>query len=60
MEGIDDHLRYLREMAAHLRRLARDYAVADHHLIAAKLTEVAAEFEAKAAALERHKHACAA
>jgi hypothetical protein len=38
-------------------RLAQDYAAANYDPIAAKLAEVAAEFEAKAAALERGQQA---
>jgi len=38
------------------RRLAKDYAAANHDPIAAKLIEVARDFEAKAAALARARN----
>jgi hypothetical protein len=48
-----NHLEHLNEKAALLRRLSSEHAAADNPLIAAKLAEVAAEFEARAAVLER-------
>ena len=57
MEQIDDRLQYLRDSSANFPRLAQDYAAANYDPIAAKLAEVAAEFEAKAAALERGQQA---
>ena len=57
MEQIDDRLQYLRDSSANFRRLAHDYAAANHDPIAAKLIEVARDFEAKATALEGQKKA---
>jgi hypothetical protein len=48
-----DHLEYLREKAALLRRLSREHAAVDNPLIGAKLAEVAGVLEARAATLER-------
>ena len=55
MEQVDERLQYLRDSSARFRRLALDYAAANHDPIAAKLIEVARDFEAKAAALARQK-----
>lgn len=43
-----DHIRYLREKAAHLRRAARNYP----RDLAQRLTDLATEFEAKATEME--------
>jgi len=42
----------LREEAAILRRLSGEHLAADHRPIAAKLSEIATEWEVRAAALE--------
>ena len=52
MEQIDNQLHRLLTLAAQFSKLANDYAAAEHEPIAAKLFEVAADFEAKAAGLE--------
>jgi hypothetical protein len=42
---------YLRERAVNFRRLAEDHGKAGNHQISAKMTEVAADFEAQATEL---------
>jgi hypothetical protein len=44
---------YLRERATDFRRLAKAHGTAGSHQISAKLTEVATDLEAQAAALEK-------
>jgi cytochrome c556 len=53
MEQIKADVASLREHVAKFRRLAEQRHAADDAAIARKLLEVAADFEAKAAALER-------
>jgi hypothetical protein len=48
---------YLRERAATFRRLAKEHSAAGSLQISAKMTEVAADFEAQAAALDRGEQA---
>jgi hypothetical protein len=43
---------YLRDRSANFRRLAKEYSDAGQHRVWAKLTEVAADLEAQAIALE--------
>ena len=51
MPGANDAA-YLRDRSANFRRLAKDYDDAGQHPVWAKLTEVAADLEAQAIALE--------
>jgi hypothetical protein len=53
IEMIRADIASLREHVALYRRLAEERRAADHLLIAAKLTEAAAECEARAAELEK-------
>ena len=53
IDAIQADIIRLRENVARFRRLAEERKAADHLMIATKLTEVAADFEAKAAELER-------
>lgn len=46
-------LENLRQMASLMRRLSGEHTAADKPLIAAKLSEVAAEFETRVVTLER-------
>jgi hypothetical protein len=48
-----DQLEHLREMASLIRRLSGEHTAADNPLIAAKLSQVAAELETRAMVLER-------
>jgi len=52
MSGNRARARALREKAAALRRLSGEYFAADYLSTAAKLSEVAMDWEARAAALE--------
>jgi hypothetical protein len=52
-ESIVAEIAILREHIARFRRLAEERRAADQPLIADKLTEVASDFEVKAAKLER-------
>jgi hypothetical protein len=52
-EAIKADIAALREHITKFRRRAEERRAADHMLIADKLIEVAADFEAKAAELER-------
>jgi hypothetical protein len=51
---------YLRERAANFHRLAKDYDEAGNHPVCAKLTQVAADLQAQAAALEAQESGRAA
>jgi hypothetical protein len=46
---------HLRDRSIFFRRLAKDYEEAGQHPVWAKLTEVAADLEAQATALERKR-----
>jgi hypothetical protein len=46
---------YLRDRSIFFRRLAKDYDEAGQHPVWVKLSEVAADFEAQAVALERKR-----
>jgi hypothetical protein len=46
---------YLRDRSIFFRRLAKDYDDAGQHPVCAKLSEVAADLEAQATALERKR-----
>jgi len=50
---------YLRESAVNFRRLAEDHGKAGNHQISAKMTEVATDFEVRAAELETNSQAAA-
>jgi hypothetical protein len=53
IDSIEAEIASLREHASKYRRVAADHRAGDNPLVADKMTEAAAECEAKAAELER-------